>query len=165
MRDAQKRTITRRGFTILELLIVISIMAMLATLATGAALKAIKQSRTKRISATITALEMALMNYRAQENKWPFDIGSLEKTSDGYYWAKGQNNAAVFRAMFTSSTVYLDGSALMTNVKGRMTVKQALEKGINNIPIGYPDPENPNVFKYFNVRYAPLTDSVKVLTP
>ena len=46
MRNGSDR---RRGFTILELLVVISIMAIIATLATGAAIKAVKQSRNKRI--------------------------------------------------------------------------------------------------------------------
>ena len=62
----------RRGFTIVELLVVISIMAVLATLATGAALKSIKQSRSKRVDMTAKSLEAALMNYRALKGKWPY---------------------------------------------------------------------------------------------
>jgi len=156
--------ITRHGFTILELLIVVSIMALLATLATGAALKAIGNGRKKRIEATIAVLEAGLSNYRARENKWPFTLDNKPE-SDGYYWWREKNNAYVFKDMLSSSTVYLDSSALLTAVQGRMTVKQALEKGVSSVPIGYPDPDNPNTFKYFNVRYAPLTDTVKVLTP
>lgn len=150
------------GFTILELLIVISIMALLATLAIGAAQKAKISARKKNIAATIQTLELAVGNYKANENRWPFDINSLQRDGD-YYWAKGQKNAVVFGNLLKSSTRYLDGSGLMTNVKGRMTVKQALEKGIIDIPIGYLDPINPNVFKYFDVRYAPLTQVVKVM--
>jgi prepilin-type N-terminal cleavage/methylation domain-containing protein len=62
----------RRGFTIVELLVVISIMAVLATLATGAALKSIKQSRSKRVDMTAKSLEAALMNYRALKGEWPY---------------------------------------------------------------------------------------------
>ena len=166
MRNGKNTTMTRRGFTILELLIVISIMAILATLATGAALKAIKISRTKRIDATITTLEMALMNYRAQENGWPFSLDATGiEQEDGYYWAKGKNNAVVFEKLFTSKTVYLDSSALMTAVNGRKSVKKTREDNpsLTAIPIGYPDADNPNTFKYFTVRYSPLTDTVKVM--
>ncbi|MBV5332608.1 prepilin-type N-terminal cleavage/methylation domain-containing protein, partial [bacterium] len=60
MRNGKDRGMSRRGFTIIELLVVISIMAVLATLVTGAALKAIKQGRNKRIDATCKALEIAL---------------------------------------------------------------------------------------------------------
>jgi len=62
----------RRGFTIVELLVVISIMAVLATLATGAALKSIQQSRRKRVDMTAKSLEAALMGYRALKGEWPY---------------------------------------------------------------------------------------------
>jgi len=164
MNTGKNTDLTRRGFTILELLIVISIMALLATLATGAALKAMANGRKKKVDAMITALETGLSNYRARENKWPFELnGKLE--NDGCYWWRDKDNAYVFKDMLSSSTVYLDSSALLTSVKGRMSVRQALEKGVTSIPIGYPDPDNPNSFKYFNVRYAPLTDTVKVMKP
>lgn len=47
MKTSAKK-ITRRGFTIVELLVVISIMAIIATLATGAVLKSVRQSRIRR---------------------------------------------------------------------------------------------------------------------
>lgn len=71
----------RRGFTIVELLVVISIMAVLATLATGAALKSIQQSRRKRVDMTAKSLEAALMNYRALKGEWP-DAINLSNMDD-----------------------------------------------------------------------------------
>ena len=157
-------TNTKRGFTILELLIVISIMAVIATLATGAALKAVKQSRNRRIDATIVALEAALSNYRAQENQWPIEV--KDSDGDGYDKRVGMDNATVFKKLLkpgSGGTKYLDGSALLTRVKGkRLTVKQALDKGIADIAIGYPDPNDPNTFKYFTVTFNLVTDSVNV---
>lgn len=160
--------ITRRGFTILELLIVISIIAIIATFATGAALKSIKNSRVKRVDAMRQVLEMALVSYRAQENEWPFTLKDLNQDTgdNNIYWAKGNKNAVVFKKLLSSkSTIYFDYSGLMTAVSGRMTVKQALEKGLTDIPIGYPDPDNPGTFKYYNVEYLVLTDTVKVVKP
>jgi len=161
----------RQGFTILELLVVISIIAVIAAMATGGAIKAIKQARYKKVGATISALEMGLQSYRAKENKWPFELSKLERdTGTGDYWAKGKKNAVVFQKLLTSTTTkYLDTSALTTAINGRKSVKDELEangsSGDVNIPIGYADPEDTTQFKYFNVRYYPLTDRVKVLKP
>ncbi|HRR34605.1 MAG TPA: type II secretion system protein [Kiritimatiellia bacterium] len=73
MTRSQKQA-QRRGFTIVELLVVISIMAVLATLATGAAIKSIRQSRNKRVEMTAKSLEAALMGYRALKGGWPEDV-------------------------------------------------------------------------------------------
>lgn len=172
MNIQSNKLMTRRGFTLIELMMVISIMAVIATLATGAAVKSIKQSRSRRVDATIKVLEMALMNYRAQENEWPFTLGDLQHVfpKDGtgdYYSAEGEKNAVVFTKLLASkSPVYLDGSALLTAVKGRMTVKKAIENGAGfSIPIGYPDPDSPATFKYFTVKYFTSTDRVTVSKP
>ena len=66
------KKISRRGFTIVELLVVISIMAVVATLATGAVLKSVRQSRVKRIDMTQKSLETALMSYRSLNGEWPY---------------------------------------------------------------------------------------------
>lgn len=157
---------TRRcGFTILELLIVISIIAVVATLATGAAVKTIRKVRDKKIDTTIETLQMALQSYRTRENQWPFQLSQLEqdnKTQD--YWAYSNKNYVVFQKMLSSETTtkYLDTSSLTTAIKGRMSVQEAVEKKLPQIPIGYPDPVDTSQFRYFTVRYYPLTDRIKV---
>jgi prepilin-type N-terminal cleavage/methylation domain-containing protein len=161
----------RRGFTMLELLVVISIMAILATLAVGAASKAIKQSRSKRIDAMIMGLQVALQNYRAQENEWPFSLSDLiPGRGDGNpYWCHGADNYKIFKKMYhgaagESRTVFLDASALFTIVDSeRMTLRSALELRRTNAPLGYPLPNDTSVFKFFCVCYQPLTDTVKVV--
>lgn len=154
----------RHGFTIVELLVVISIIAVVATLATGAAMKSIRKVRDKKIDAMAQALEMALQNYRTRENQWPFTLSQLTldpKTND--YFAYSNKNYVAFQKLLTSSTKYLDTSSLTTVVEGRMSVQQALEKDSSSqISIGYPDPGNTANFQYFTVRYYPLTDRVKV---
>ncbi len=166
----KNRATKRFGFTILELLVVISIMAVIATLATGAAVKAVKQSRNKRVEITRKTLEMALMSYRAANNEWPFQLSDLEKDprDAGSYWAHGEENKKVFKPMYhgkagESSTVYFDASALLTVADGkRATLQAALSKGRSDVALGYVDPENANNFYYYCVQFKPLTDTVKV---
>ena len=174
----RNRTTQRRGFTIIELLVVVSIMAVIATLATGAAIKAVKHSREKRIDTMARALEMALVNYRALYGKWPVDFYKYSKDgdeNDRMIVLKGDvKNAAVFKEVLLavkSNRALVDTTALMTNVKGkRMSVRDALEKYAgSDIPIGYPDPapkdDDPaeyKTFKYYTVEYNERTDSVKV---
>jgi prepilin-type N-terminal cleavage/methylation domain-containing protein len=156
----------RRGFTILELLVVISIMAVIATLATGAAMKAMKQSRYKRIAATCKSLEIALMNYRAQENAWPVTLNPSGNSPS--VWYHGENNKDVFKPMYfggggASRTAYLDGSSLMVYGNGsRMTLNKALGSGRSDVAIMYPNPEEPSRINFYCVEFNTITDSVKV---
>lgn len=174
----KNRIAQRRGFTIIELLVVVSIMAVIATLATGAAIKAVKHSREKRIDTMAKALEMALVNYRALYGKWPVEFDSYKNDGDtdaSKITLKGDvKNAAVFKEILLAvknNRALVDTSALMTTVKGqRMSVRDALEKNAgSDIAIGYPDPapkdDDPakfRTFKYYTVEYNVITDSVKV---
>jgi len=166
----------RKGFTILEILVVVAVMSIIATLTTGAVLKALKIVRKKRIETMRAGLEMALKNYRGQQEEWPFAISDLQKKSrsDRLYWVGGGNSAKnssdgekqakALQNMFESDVSYLDGSAFITEIKGkgRMTVQDALERGISLIPIGYPDANNQDIFKYYRIQYNLAVDDVKV---
>ena len=176
------------GFTIVELLVVISIIATIATLATGAAMKAVKMSRSRRIDANVQMLALALENYHSLHGEWSFqkdidpDKAELDETSDEtkrsgkifLFWEGPGNrknwpsNAKVFGDIFEDvkrNRVHVDTSVIFTKgSQGRMTVKQALEKSMpgDNIPVGYPDPSNQNNFKYFKVTYNFITDAITV---
>lgn len=167
----------RLGFTMLELLVVISIMAILATLAVGAAGKAIKTARNRRIDAMVKGLELALNNYRAKENEWPFKISDLIRDRDdaGKYWACGVNNVRVFKNLYygrkgASQNPYLDASAFLTiqvrmNGVSTRSLQAVLSLGgyEDRAALGYPNPSNTSDFRYFCVSYTPLTDTVKVV--
>lgn len=170
------RKITRHGFTIVELLVVISIMTVVATLATGAVVKSIRQSRAKRVTMMAKSLESAIMSYRALKGEWPYkfdnpDADGANTIRHGGSFAEvqtfeGKENAIVFRKIFEEvkkGRPLLDASSLLTNVSGnRMTVREALERGSLNIPVGYPNPENQKEFCYFKVVYNFQTDMVTV---
>jgi len=160
------------GFTILELLVVIAIMAVLATLATGAAIKAVKQGRVRRVEATCRALEMALVNYRAQEGNWPFRLSELTQDNDRKetYWAHGEDNKEVFKKVYhgpgsANNTAYLDGSALLTLVEGRrVQLRTALGARKTDVPLIYPDTDDTSKARYYCVEYSKTTDKVSVHT-
>jgi len=65
----------RRGFSLVELLVVIAVLATLATLTIGGVLKAMKQVRRNRADAMCTSLRLAIDGYRAQEGRWPIKDG------------------------------------------------------------------------------------------
>ena len=71
----------RRGFTIVELLVVIAVIGILGGIITNAAMGAIRNSRASRANAMRTALEQAISTYYAQEGKWPDAIE--QKISSG----------------------------------------------------------------------------------
>ena len=165
MRNRSGTEATRRGFTILELLVVISIMAVIATLATGAALKAVKQSRNKRIEASCRALEMALMNYRAQENAWPVTLRSTGNSTT--VWYHGEANKEVFKPMYQGSggsrTAYFDASSLMGEYHGRRAVlRSLLDAKVTDVPLVYQNPDETSRINYYCVEFNLITDSVKV---
>lgn len=160
----------KHGFTIIELLVVISIMAVVASLVTGAALKSVKQARRRRVEVMVRVLETGLQAYRTQENEWPFTISQLERDpitenfeSTPRYWAHTTDNYKVFekmlRKMNSEHKHYFDTSALM--VRGGL-LRDSVKNGQYNKPIGYIDPYDSSRFRYFCVEYNQLTDSVRV---
>ncbi|MDD2598255.1 MAG: type II secretion system protein [Kiritimatiellae bacterium] len=155
----------RKGFTIVEMLVVVAVMAMITTLATGAVMRSMRTMREKRVDAMVSGLQMALNNYRAQQNEWPFELSDMKRVgnSQTLYKVEGENNQKAFKKMFKSKNNYVDPSAILTRVDGsRMSVRQALEQGKTDLPLGYADPRNTREFKFFTVEYNLATDSVRV---
>lgn len=150
----------KKGFTLVELLMVIVVMALVATLATSAASKSIKQGRQKRIDTTAKSLQMALVNYRAQEGRWPVGLDPDARKDTVTF--SGERNKEVFEKLITAR-IYLEPSGLLTIANGkRMSLREAMDRGNFNVPIGYPNPQNQSEFKYFTVVFNLTTDSVSV---
>lgn len=72
----------KKGFTIVELLMVIGIIAVLATLVTSAASSSIKASRKQRANALCQLVQTGLITYHAQEGEWPHDLLNNPKPRD-----------------------------------------------------------------------------------
>ncbi|MBO7687481.1 MAG: type II secretion system protein [Kiritimatiellae bacterium] len=69
----------KRGFTIIELLMVISILAVLLGIVTTAATASIRQSRDRQAQAMKQTLQNGIAAYRVRKDKWP---EKLEKWAD-----------------------------------------------------------------------------------
>ena len=72
----------RKGFTIVELLMVVAIIGILLGIVTTAASSSIKQARGQRASACCTMLEQGLATFYAQKGYWPGSIGSSIKSGN-----------------------------------------------------------------------------------
>jgi prepilin-type N-terminal cleavage/methylation domain-containing protein len=69
----------KRGFTIIELLMVIAILAVLLGIITTAATASIRQSRDRQAQAMKQTLQNGIAAYRVRKDKWP---EKLEKWAD-----------------------------------------------------------------------------------
>ena len=61
----------RRGFTLLEMLVVLTIILFLVTATLSASLKARKRAATSKVEATISSLEVALSMYETDFGDYP----------------------------------------------------------------------------------------------
>ena len=172
----------KKGFTLVELLLVIAVIALLATVTVGGALKATKSARVRRVDAMCTSLKMALENYNAQEGRWPLGItpnttndepnkGIGDDPYDQYIATfTGDYNWKVFDPLIPTTEskrgLYISPSEFFVKVNGGKTksLRQAIEDGATtHISLGYPDPNNTSIFRYFKIKFNTKTDSVRVM--
>ena len=76
----------KKGFTIVELLMVVAILAVLLGIVTTAATASIRQARERRTQAVKQTLQNGIAAYRARKDEWP---GKLEK------WAEQENDGTL----------------------------------------------------------------------
>ena len=88
----------KKGFTIIELMLVISILAVLLTIVVVAANGVQKAAREKRATAMASALEQAVGAYYAQEGSWPQTIESRTQNmvEDSYTFSPSETDT-IFR--------------------------------------------------------------------
>lgn len=76
------KTKQSKGFTLVELLVVIAIIAVLATLAAPAILGALKKAKIAKSSGVCTAFEVAVNNFESEYNYLPFGGGGNAPSAD-----------------------------------------------------------------------------------
>lgn len=95
----------KKGFTIVELLMVVAIIAILMGIVTTAAASSIKASRRQKANALCTIVQTALATYREQKGRWPIDMPVSRANREG---ANGNSN---------SDIVVLNGTEVRACVK------------------------------------------------
>lgn len=68
-----------KGFTIVEMLMVLGVIAVLLGLVTTAAMTAIRHAREKKTAASLQVIQAGISTYRAQNGEWP---GALKSYSE-----------------------------------------------------------------------------------
>ncbi len=63
--------VSKRGFTIVEMLMVIGVLAILMGIVTTASSAAIRQARSRRTAAVKNVIQAGIATYRAQRDEWP----------------------------------------------------------------------------------------------
>ncbi len=63
----------KKGFTLVELLVVIAVLAILSTITIGGARMVQQTARVRRFNITKEVLRTAIARYRTEYNKWPAD--------------------------------------------------------------------------------------------
>ena len=96
----------KKGFTIVELLVVVAIIGILLGIVTTAATSSVKNARTRRADAMGRALEQAISAYYAQEGEWPSVMESKAKNGMGNktkYTFTGNEADQIFREIVKKS--------------------------------------------------------------
>lgn len=103
----------RRGFTIVELLIVLGVIVVLMGIVTTAASESIKAGRSRRADALCTLVQSGLAAYYAQFDEWPVDFkGKMRSNNEG-----ANNNSDDDKYVLDSSDVRKCVKALVDEAK------------------------------------------------
>lgn len=124
----------RSAFTLVELLLVITVIGILGTIVAGGSRMLIQTARHRRAKITREALNVALHRYRTEYQSWPVKKGDADDHSkrggtsayNGYEWYRWKkSNSMVFDALRTSNKTknpdqlrFFDETALYTTTTG-----------------------------------------------
>lgn len=94
-----------RGFTIVELLIVVAIISVLLGIVSVAAQGALRNGRAKRATAMCNVMEQAIATYYAKRGQWPSVIESKSKSmgNDTTYTFTPNETDTIFREIVKAS--------------------------------------------------------------
>lgn len=179
----------RKGFTIVELLMVIGIIAILAGVITTAASESMKSSRKRRATALFAIMQSGIANYYAQKGKWPAftppDVGNhrmdnnkidrnqYDLTADEVrrcikevlMQTKSGNPMLDVSGLWVSkdngdkASGHGSGMDFLTAIRG--SSKNAKRMSLSDMYFGYPNTTNGR-FMRFGIGYSIATDSMTV---
>lgn len=179
----------RRGFTIIELVMVIAILGILLGIVTTAASNSIKQARTRKAEACCKVVQAGFETYYSQKGEWPGNIDSKVKSNTSVddddtceiepsdvdemmrdilkEYKKG-NPCLDISGLFVSRHQGNKGSRdlgmdFMTAIRGTKKEKNGQRMSSSEMHFGYPESEH-GYFRHFKVVYSKPTDQMKVST-
>jgi len=176
----------KKGFTIIELMMVVAVIAVLVTIVLSVATSSIRTARAKSTQVMKSMLESAISTYYAQDQngKWPDQIDSLAENSKSGVLDETAAQE-VFRKIVKRSTGHdgtisplIDPTGLFVSRSGirdgrgmGLSYKDARQgDGRNRQPIGpgdmvfgYPG-KLTGKFHRFNIIYRAQSDSIEVTT-
>lgn len=169
----------RRGFTIVELMMVVAVIAILISITVTSVAGAMSRARSQRADALCVIVRQGLETYYAQKGVWPWGDKNADH-EDGYYWLTDTEvKNAIFELvkeahdhnpMMDISGLYVATSSgepgskrfgmdFMTAVKGS---KQHREKTpASQLYYGYPESDH-GYFRRFVIKYSPVSDKLIV---
>lgn len=177
---------TRRGFTIIELMMVIGIIAVLMGIVISTASGSIKSARQQKASAVVKMVQAGLSTYYAQKGEWPGPVGSRAKSGSmgsldgGVYTLSASEVRETVKALVEESrrgNPVLDISGLfvsrhegergshdigmdfMTAIRG--TKKNPKKMKLAEMNFGVPEKEH-GYFRRLTISYQIATDSMTV---
>lgn len=176
----------RRGFTIVELLMVIGIIAVLSTIVTTAASGAMKQARGRRADALVQMIQAGIATYHAQNDEWP-DFNPSGKSGnmrvngqidpERYLLTDSEADNMIRKVVRVSAKnplidvtgLYVAKSGSVTDKTFGMdfmlamhgTKKHPQKVKVSAMTFGYPDRESGR-FRRFKIVYSIPTDQITV---
>jgi prepilin-type N-terminal cleavage/methylation domain-containing protein len=169
--------VVHRGFTLVEMLVVIAIIGILVGLVTGAAMVAMRMGKKTVVKSEIGQLDLALKQYKADNGEYPAD-GSIPQSdispTNGYY-DKNSNGIPDdferhFGIVFTRANVNDELTALgYDTVAKRLTLFQnytpmtALVFWLGGMPENINNP-NSRLIGFSQNKINPLSDTASQRT-
>ena len=113
-------SVSSRGFTLLELLIVIALMMVLAGLLIPAFYKVLNEGKKRRSQTEASIIGTAIQAYKLRERKFPAPTGDLGGGADVVYDGQGGNsdNRRVMEPMINADPPVLDQGKLRWDAAG-----------------------------------------------
>ena len=115
----------RRGFTIVELLMVIGVIGILMGIVTTAAMGSLKSSRSQKAAALCQIVEQGMATYYAQKGQWPEPLGS--KVASGSLGTRsndeGYNNQSDYNMY------------ILENDEGQQMIRNIVEESAKGNPM------------------------------